>query len=300
MYCLDIHADDYGLTEKTTLSILDGINAGKLDSTSVMPNMKYFNEAALLWKTKREYDRETKVSVHLNFMEGYCVAPRESLPHLVDGKGLFSISWGTLVKYNYHPVLRTTVKNELKIEIKHQILRVKENYSLPWQKGLRIDSHQHSHMIPLIMEALVEVLQEEQWNVEYIRISKEQILPYFRFVTLWKKHELLNFIKVAVLNYFSFKDKAILRAVKIPDMYLSGVFFSGMMSIERVNRIFPYLKKKAQKKDCGLEILFHPGQLDISELTEEFNHPSANKFYVSQGRQIEYEAMMGLQLHNVI
>ena len=45
-------------------------------------------------------------------------------------------------------------------------------------QGLRIDSHQHTHMIPVVAEALFEVLEEQGWKASYIRDAKEPFL-YF-------------------------------------------------------------------------------------------------------------------------
>ena len=42
---VDVHADDYGLTLNTSKDIMEGINAGKLNSISIMPNTTCFEEA---------------------------------------------------------------------------------------------------------------------------------------------------------------------------------------------------------------------------------------------------------------
>lgn len=291
---IDIHADDYGLTANTSKAILEGINAGKLNSTSIMPNMKNFFQAALYWKQNLKNDANPMISVHLNFMEGQCLSSKEMLPHLVDSKGLFHISWGDLVKYNFNPFARKQVKQELKIEIKAQTQRVADTYNIDLQSQLRIDSHQHTHMIPIVLEAIAEVLEEEKWSVSYIRITREAVGPYLHAIPYWRTHECINIIKVMILNTFAVWDKKIFRQMGMTDMLLSGVFFSGKMSLERVSCILPYLKKTAEKRNCNLEILFHPGTALISEMGEEFNHPGANVFYLSQGRQKEYEAMMKL------
>lgn len=293
---IDVHADDYGLTPNTSKAILEGINAGKLNSTSVMPNMETFSQSVLYWKENLKEDVTPLLSVHLNFMEGRCVSPKEKLPHLVDEKGLFFISWGDLVKYNFNPFVRRQVKEELKHEIIAQTQRVADAYSINPQSQLRLDSHQHTHMIPIVLEAIAEAVREENWCVSYIRISREAIEPYLGAMSLWGSHEFINFIKVAVLNAFAVWDKKLFSQLGMSEMLLSGVFFSGKMSLERVQRILPGLKKMARKKNCNLEILFHPGTASPDEMGDEFNHPGANDFYLSKGRKMEYEAMMQLDL----
>ena len=88
------------------------------------------------------------------------------------------------------------------------------------------------------------------------------------------------------------KDEILLKRSQIPKMYLCGVFLSGLMDIKRVQSLLPKWRKYALKKERQLEILFHPGSALSDEMGEEFNHPDANKFYLSYNRKIEYEAMM--------
>jgi len=236
------------------------------------------------------------ISVHLNFMESYCVADKSALGFLVNEEGLFHISWGTLVKYNYNLIIRKKVKEQLKTEIKAQIQRVTKAYGL-LENGqkLRVDSHQHTHMIPLVMEALLEVIAEENISTEYVRISKEPWAVYLKKMNFLPTYRVINMIKVMVLNWYSIKDEKLLKKVGIPTMLLSGVFLSGKMDIVRVRALLPELKKYADKKQVQLEVLFHPGLALKEEIGKEFNHQDANVFYLSSNRQIEYEAMMGLK-----
>ena len=54
------------------------------------------------------------------------------------------------------------------------------------------------------------------------------------------------------------------------------------------------MKKQAQDRSRCLEILFHPGRLLADEMGEEFVNRDANKFYLSENRQIECKAVMSL------
>lgn len=294
---IDVHADDYGLTLNTSKDILEGINAGKLHSISIMPNTTCFEETREYFYNHIDKDKMPAMSVHLNFMEGYCVSDKSKLSYLVDAEGLFSISWGTLVKYNYNFKVRNKVKEQLKKEIKAQILRVIEEYRLLEEgRKLRVDSHQHTHMIPIVMESLLEVIREENIPTEYIRISKEPWIVYLKKVHFIPSYRIINMIKVMILNWYSIKDEKMLKAAGIPTMLLSGVFLSGKMDIVRVRALLPDLKEYAKKKDVQLEVLFHPGLALKEEVGREFNHPDANEFYLSSNRKVEYEAMMKLEI----
>lgn len=293
---IDIHADDYGLTMNTSKDIMKGINAGKLCSISVMPNMTCYEEAREYFYKKISSNKMPAVSVHLNFMEGYCIADKSELSYLVDEGGLFNISWGSLVKYNYSPTVRSKVKVQLKKEIKAQTERVISGYHLLEEgRKLRVDSHQHTHMIPIVMEALLEVIREENYETEYIRISKEPWIVYLKKAHFIPSYRIINMIKVVILNWYSTKDEKLLKMMGIPTMLLSGVFLSGKMDIVRVRALLPDLIKYAEKKKVPLEVLFHPGLALKEEVGKEFNHPDANEFYLSSNRRTEYEAMMGIK-----
>lgn len=294
---IDIHADDYGLTMNTSKGIMAGINAGKLNSISIMPNTTCFEETREYFYNNIDSKKMPAISVHLNFMEGYCVADKSELDFLVNEEGLFHISWGTLVKYNYNFAVRNQVKEQLKKEIKAQIKRVVGSYQLLENgKKLRVDSHQHTHMIPIVMESLLEVICEENIPTEYIRISKEPWTVYLKNLNFLPSYRIINMVKVMILNWYSMKDEKMLEKAGIPTMLLSGVFLSGKMDIVRVRALLPDLIKYADKKNVQLEVLFHPGSALKEEIGKEFNHPDANQFYLSENRHTEYEAMIGLKL----
>lgn len=293
---IDIHADDYGLTMHSSHKILELVNLGKLTGISIMPNMSAFEQAVDLWKREFSGESEPWISVHLNFMEGYSLSDPHQLSYLVDEKGLFTISWGTLVKYNYHYKIRNKVKEQLKREIKEQLERVIEAYKLLDEKKLRVDSHQHTHMIPIVMESLLEVIKENNYQVEYIRLSRDPWSVYFSYPRFYMTYSLINIVKVFVLNWYSYKGEKILKRNGISSMLLSGVFLSGKMDRKRIEILYPKLKRYAEKKKQFLEVLFHPGNALNSEMGEEFNHSKAKEFYLSDNRKREYEAVKSLSL----
>lgn len=289
---IDIHADDYGLTMNTSKDILAGINKKKLNSTSILPNMSCYDDVLTLWNQELGAGIFPNLSVHLNFMEGHCLASKQDVNLLVDDNGYFKLSWIDLVKYNYNRFKYHEVKRQLKIEIREQLWKVIDDYKLLNGKKLRVDSHQHTHMIPIVMKALLEVLEEDKIPTEYIRMSKEAVLPYVKQVRLYPTYQIVNLVKVAVLNFFSIKDEKMLKNNNIPSMILCGVFFSGKMNIERVKKVLPDLKNIAERKKVALEVVLHPGMALQKEMGEEFISEDSTVFYLSPNRKIEYQTMM--------
>lgn len=304
---IDIHADDYALTVNTSKDMLECMKAGKLNSISIVPNTSVFEECMeLLYQEIPTLPFLPLMSVHLDFVEGYCLAGKEKAPLLVrENSDLMGLSWGGVFQYSYIPWKRNQAKTQLKAEIKEQIAKVqqaaarciaiaKENQVPCEQKGLRIDSHQHAHMIPVVWDALLEVLKEENYLVEYIRNSKEVLWAFVSEVSLWKSYRPVNFVKNRLLSLYSHKVDRYYREHRMEQMYLWGLVMSGNMDEDRIRQLYGKVSGKAQKDNRRLEILFHPGLTLPAEVNEEIGKEAAEEFYLSKGRKTEYQAVMNL------
>ena len=64
------------------------------------------------------------------------------------------------------------------------------------------------------------------------------------------------------------------------------------MDIMRVDRLLNNMKRVAIRNERTLEILFHPGRVLKSEISEEFNQAESVLFYISNDREIEKETVM--------
>ena len=285
---VDIHADDFALSEKSDRDILQLCAERKLDSISIIPNLECFETAvAKFLSVQEESDKKILVSVHLNFMEGKCCAEKSLLPDLVDSEGFFTASWGKLFIWNYIPFMRKKIKIQLKTEILAQIKKCIAANVID-KNAIRIDSHQHPHMIPVVFDALKEAvleLENDGCKIEYIRNTQDQILLYGG-----KDIFSMNTIKCLILNFYSQKVKKYLVSKKLPVNYLCGVYFSGKMD-SRLKKILPKFIKKAETQERNIELLFHPGTMLRSELTSEFKKEGFNEFHLSENRKTEYNTL---------
>ena len=220
---VDIHADDFALSENSDKDILQLCKEGKLDSISIIPNLECFETAvAKFLSAQEESDKKILVSVHLNFMEGKCCAEKSLLPDLIDSEGFFTASWGKLFIWNYIPFIRKKIKIQLKTEILAQIKKCIAANVID-KNAIRIDSHQHPHMIPVVFDALKEAvleLENDGCKIEYIRNTQDPILLYGG-----KDIFSMNTIKCLILNFYSQKVKKYLVSKKLPVNYLCGVYF---------------------------------------------------------------------------
>ena len=299
----DIHADDYALTVNTSGDMLSCMEKGQLDSISIVPNMACFGECMeMLYRAVPGLPFLPKMSVHLDFVEGHSLAGAGQVPLLVKDGGLMGLSWGGVFLLSYLPWKRRTAKEQLKKEIKAQIEAVQaavrhaadiaDKHKIPrMQKGIRIDSHQHAHMIPVVWEALVEVIIEEHYEVEYIRNSKEMMGEFLSETSLWKTYRPINFVKNRLLSLYSHKADRYAKKHDMEQMYLWGLIMSGRMDYDRIVRLYPKITARAEKDNRILEILFHPGLMLREEVSEEIGEEASRDFYLRQDRHVEMEAV---------
>lgn len=268
----------------------------KLNSISVLANMSCFEECVRLYREAQgEFPWQPAISVHVNLMEGSCLSDPKDLPDLVDEKGHFQISWEKLFFVSYLPS-RNRFKKQLKKEIELQIKAVAGVFSELNLQELRIDSHQHTHMIPVVAEALFEVLEEQGWKASYIRDAKEPFFVFLQKTSLYKTYRPVNFVKNILLNYCSALLQKRFRNAGMKPMYLWGLIMSGHMDEERIRQLLPNMEKKAEHNGRMLEILFHPGQVLREEISDEFSQEDAIAFHVSPDRSVEKQAVYALDL----
>lgn len=287
---IDFHADDYALSEHSDNDILSLCKEGKLDSISVMVNMRRAPEAVKLLLDEAKFPSPVLVSIHLNLMEGCPCANHEEVKDLVDDNGFFKVSWLQLVLWSYNPVKRNRIRKQLATEINAQIEKAIA-LGIADPKHLRLDSHQHPHMIPIVFDALEDAIKQHNYGVDYIRNSEDPIRFYLRHPGLYRTLRPINLVKCMILNHYARHVRHGLQKMRIPATYLCGVCFSGHMDTERIRVMIPDFLKAGGEHHRPVEFLFHPGTMLKDEQTEEFTKPGFNEFHFSEGRRIEYQAV---------
>lgn len=287
------HADDYGVSINSAKCIDELCINGKINSISFLSNMGCSGKAAESFlKASEKFPSKVNVSIHFNLIEGKCLAGKKLCPHICDENGMMATTWGKLFIWNYIPFLRTKIRKELQTEFKFQVEELVK-FGLADTQKLRIDSHQHTHMIPVVMDAIVNCLRDNNWKAEYIRNSQDPVLPYMLNLSKFKKFNPVNVIKCLILNFYSMKVRKFMKKNSIPIHYMSGVFFSGSMD-ERIKIMIPVLKKAAEKKGWYLVVLFHPGIVLPEEICADHVKPDVNHFHLDAGRKIENQTISNL------
>ena len=272
-------ADDYGISKISNTRIEECLTNGVLNKISVLPNSD-----ALDFK-RRLLGENVKLSLHLNLIEGYPLSKKEDVSLLISDKGIFNYSFIGLFFLSIFGN-RSLLKKQLYNEIKMQIDFWKKE--MGEETPILVDSHQHTHMIPLVFKTLMRVIKEENVEVEYIRIPAEPILPYIKSPSLYFKFRPIGLIKQWLLKFLKFVNRKELKKANIKSALFMGIMFSGQLTEDKINKLLPYYKKQNE----NIEIAFHPGYLESRESLIDGFRQNFKKFYYSKWRRIEYDTLL--------
>lgn len=302
---MDYHADDYALSMNNSIRMMQLIEAGRLDSISILPNMSSYDKCMDYLKQRWDSLRyKPLISVHLNIIDGYSMSgiTDPMFTHRAANEGdyryIFNTSWPKLLLCSYIPFIRARIRTELKNEFVLQIRRVYKDLPKGTNSesvddiGLRLDSHLHTHMIPVVFDAMIDAVGELNLadKLSYVRVSREPIGPFKKIRGTYPK---ANLIKNILLNILSARAERILDKSTISHGLLWGLIMSGRMDKDRMELLLPYMMKYSSDKNKILEILCHPGIVLINEQFEEIG-PDDKEAVYSPNRDIEYDAAMNV------
>lgn len=277
--CINIHADDYGMTAQCNARIQTCWEHGCVNAVSVMVNG---NEPLM------PEDSRVPVALHLNLVEGKTLSPAEQVPLLVRENGYLKHAFFGLLILSLSP-MRRQLEQQLYLEIKAQLAQFQRLF--PNEPELLLDSHQHTHMIPLVFSTLLRVIRDLGLRVSYMRIPAEPIGPFLREPSLYLTYRPANLVKNVVLNFLWCFDKKEFRESGISTSIFCGILFSGEMDERRLTRIFPHFWHLAEKRGMDLEFLFHPGAILPGEPFLDPDKTGFCDFYRSPGRQMDGETV---------
>lgn len=281
------NADDYGVCAAQCENIRACRRDGVLTGVSAMPNSPYLESAMAAIAD----DPGLTVAVHLNFTEGLCLSAPEEVFLLAEPDGRFRQSFFRLFLLSLGRK-RKALKAQLKTEIRAQIGRV---MPLLAGRALRLDGHQHIQMVPVVMDALRDVLKEDGIRAEYIRWSCEPLRPYLKNLSLWRDYGLVNLVKNVVLNVFGWLDRGYMKDLGLERNMILGLVISGNLEYRLISRLLPDFQKAAARRGVDLELVMHPGwgfgpgdSLDVPGGPFE-------AFNTDEGRKREYDCLLKLK-----
>lgn len=285
------HADDYGVTVGQSKRILACHTQGILNSISVIPNSPAVAECLQLLD-ETDPDRQIRRVLHLNFVEGKPLADLDKVSMLIDKEGYFDKSFVQLLKWNFTKkgAEREKLKGQLKAEISAQLDMVTRVHDYHISA---VDAHQHYHMIPIVLEALLEVLSGKN-GIREIRIPVDPLGPWLHTRDLWHKTPWINFAKWGILKCFEKTTRKKLEQEHIDSPVFFGILFTCEMKWEVVQELLPEYIALAEKKHKKLELMFHPGNLEAKYELLDSRSKELEDFYMSDNRFKEAECLRQL------
>ena len=238
------------------------------------------------------------LTIHLNLVEGKALSPLHKVSSLTDPDGVFRPSFGKLLLVSCVPVLRGRFLRQIRTEFRHQIRRCKPYFEDPaFCQQIRLDSHVHFHMIPVVFDAMIQAAKLEDLHPSYIRIPKESVFLYLKRLPCLEHVRPVNFLKVLILNLLALRAR--LRYGSTPlgaaPALFSGVMLSGYMSKKNVRAILPDFLALCKKKNQNLEMLFHPGAVCSEAELSQVTSADDKTFFTDAGRSEEAEALIALK-----
>ncbi len=284
-----IHADDFGLTEATNKAIISLLESNKLNSTSLIVNGSATNSAIEGWKKNSKFP----LYLHLCLTEGPATTLKRNIISLTNKKGLLKQSFINLFFISFLPkknTRRKRVKEELRKEIYSQIYLFKKLTGL---NSIKIDGHQHIHLVPIVLEILLEIAPFE--NIKWLRTTNEPIPTDIAFKNWYiaiSKGGCIKWLILQALSYFA-KLRLYKASIKTNSGF-SGVIFTGHMSKSILIQAWKELEvlKTSHLKTPPM-ILLHPGEI-LSQYENDFalaEFPLSRVFFNSKWRQKELKAI---------
>ena len=286
---IEYHADDYGLFPEQSRHIMECYHKGALNGISIMPNSPYLKECMEEISDIRE---KLFVTVHLNFVEGKPISGNRA-DMLTNDNGNFDCGFIKLLLVSYIPLLRKAYYRQIRREVETQ-LRACEEYMNGGK--FRIDGHVHYHMIPVVFDALMDVVKSNDLKVSYIRFPYEELSVYTKNLHRLKGVTLINFVKVMILNALVVRNKAKYRnrlaKLGLENKLFMGVMLSGHMFYDNVKACLKSAGDILEKRgNDAIEILFHPGDVIVPADVERLTSKDDYDFLTSPNRAKEAEAL---------
>lgn len=283
---LFVSADDLGLTRGITDGILEASDQGLLSGASVLAAGEAFDYAIEQWRERPSLH----LTVHLNLLEGAPVAPPGDVDLLLDSRGEMGLSFVALLTLSLRlrGEARRRLREQIRIELDAQIRKVAQAAGPSWRP--RVDGHQHYHMIPIVLDALLDL--HEQWNFSYVRTTEEPLYLARPLGLGVPNFFSSNLAKLGILRVLGRQARRRLDGLGIPHpRWFVGLLFSGRMTVESVRAALAHLHAGRPAWDSRdgqtVEILLHPGRAAESEAARWSHRPDLADYYRSPWRDRE-------------
>ncbi len=283
-----LHADDLGLSKKNNIAIFNLAHLGILNSASLIVNGSDIDDAI---NTLKNYPK-LKIYLHVCLTEGKCIFNQGINHRMVNSNGILKLSFINLLLNSFLP--NNSHKKLLKGAIKKEIIaQINLFKKLTGLSEIKIDGHQHIHLIPMVMQILLEISTE--YNITWIRTTNEPFINKMSINYLAKIIEQAGILKWGILQLLSSKAKPELKRFNIStNAAFAGVLYTGRMDSKILISSWKKLElKKINRMETNPIILSHPAA-ELCTINKDYlvDFPISKEFMKSKWRQKEWKCLI--------
>ena len=231
---MKIIADDFGLHKKVNEGIVLGLKNGWINGASIMVVGEAYEDAIQRLKSIEN----PNIGVHLVLVEENPLSNINLIKSLVTKEGrLFKGHKTFLIRY----ILGLIKEKDIELELRTQINKLIKSGVKP----SFLNSHQHLHLLPKIMDIVIKLAKE--YDISYIRIVREPI----------EGLNLVRIIGLVLLRFLSGKAEAKIRKNNLN----TNDFFVGFLHAGNLkqNDIEKAKKLGSKYPNKVIELGTHPG-----------------------------------------
>jgi chitin disaccharide deacetylase len=218
------------------------------------------------------------VGCHLVLAGGTAVAPRDAIPSLVDTEGRLPESIGRFAARVSSGTIRV---NEIEVELRAQIEKIRRAGIEP----THVDTHKHTHVHPVVMNALGRVARE--LDIRRVRNPVENLRDSWAATRSRASDPLKNLAAAMTVRVLAsgFAATCSEYGLRSPDHFL-GLALTGQLSAAALRRLIVTLPEGSS------EIMLHPGVCD-ADLARTGSR-------LQRQRQVELDALLDLAVRGTV
>ena len=229
----------------------------------------------------RELADPPPLSLHLCLTEG---RPLSNCPDLPGG-------FGSLLLASLLPWQRRRVAPQLRTALLQQISRYRQLTGL---RQIRLDGHQHIHLVPLVLDAVLDLARAE--SITWVRTTREPLPEGLSLALWWRSLRTGGLVKWLVLQLLSGMAIPRLRRAGIQtNRRFAGVLFSGSMFGQALRRCwFAAHSPKRTRRTSRPIVLIHPARQHAVWGMDQEAFQQSVAFFSSANRQKEWSSAQQL------
>lgn len=273
-----LHADDLGLSQGVDAAILDLARSGRLQGVSLLVNGPSATAAVEAW---RDLADPPALTLHLCLTEGHRLPNCPDLP----------TGFGGLLLASLLPWRRRRIAPQVRRVLQQQISRYRQ---LTGVHQIQLDGHQHIHLVPLVLDAVLELAHTE--SITWVRTTREP-LPEGLSLRLWWRSlltgELLKWLVLQLLCGLAIPR--LRRAELATNRRFAGVLFSGSMFGIAFRRCWETAYSSSSLDRASQPVvLIHPAQRHSAAGMDQTAFQQSVAFFSSTNRQKEWASAQQL------